>query len=148
MTRPATLLTVAAREACKPPQRLPNPRVQPGPGNLRRAIMLLAGCLFSGCFKPPIVILDGSEPAPSSETDRIAEAVVAVPSQLSFSYEIGAGGFSSQDAVDLAVLRELCRPHRLMVTESNIPFMGSLTAEMYTPRSITVTCLDGSPGRR
>jgi len=93
-----------------------------------RAATLLAGCLFSvaslgACFKPPIVILDGTEPAAEAEGDRVAEALVAV-------------------------LRELCRPHRLMVTESNIPFMGMLTAEMYTPRSITVTCLDGSPGRR
>ncbi len=108
----------------------------------------LAVASMVGCFKPPIVILDGTEPAPPAEGDRIAEAVVAVPGQLSFSYDIGASGFSSQAPVDLAVLRELCRPHRLMVTEANIPFMGMLTAEMYTPRSITVTCLDGSPGRR
>ena len=118
-----------------------------------RAATLLAGCLLSvaslgACFKPPIVILDGTEPAAAAEGDRVAEAVVAVPGQISFSYDIGASGFSSQAAVDLAVLRELCRPHRLMVTESNVPFMGMLTAEMYTPRSITVTCLDGSPGRR
>jgi hypothetical protein len=101
----------------------------------------------SACFKPPIVIVDGSEPAPT-DGGRVAEAIVAVPSELSFTYDIGASGFSSQGPVDLAVLRELCRPHRLQVTESNIPFMGSLTAEMYTPRSITVTCLDSSKGRR
>lgn len=96
------------------------------------------------CFKPPIVILDGSEPAPPEEGGRVAEAIVAVPSELTFTYDIGASGFSSQTAVDLAVLRELCRPHKLRVTEQNIPFMGAMTAEMYTPRSITVTCLDAA----
>lgn len=102
----------------------------------------LFGLGLSACFKPPIVIVDGSEPAPVDPGGRIAEAIVAVPDQISFSYDIGMSGFSSQGPIDLAVLRELCRPHRLQVTEANIPFMGAMTAEMYTPRSITVTCLD------
>jgi hypothetical protein len=108
----------------------------------------LAMSSLGACLKPPIVIVDGSEPAPPVEGDRVAEAIVAVPAQISFSYDIGASGFSSQAPVDLAVLRELCRPHKLMVTEANIPFMGAMTGEMYTPRSITVTCLDGTQGRR
>lgn len=114
---------------------------------LRALALGLCFASSGACFKPPIVIVDGSEPPAPVEGDRIAESIVAVPRQLSFSYDIGASGFSSQAPVDLAVLRELCRPYKLMVTESNIPFMGAMTLEMYTPRSITVTCLDGKPGR-
>lgn len=119
---------------------------------LNRLAISLVGLGFSGlglgaCFKPPIVIVDGTEPAPVDPGGRVAEAIVAVPSQISFTYDIGMSGFSSQNPIDLAVLRELCRPHRLQVTEANIPFMGAMTAEMYTPRSITVTCLDTTKRR-
>lgn len=107
----------------------------------------ICGLGLGACFKPPIVIVDGSEPAPVDPGGRVAEAIVAVPSQISFTYDIGMSGFSSQNPIDLAVLRELCRPHRLQVTEANLPFMGAMTAEMYTPRTITVTCLDTTKRR-
>jgi hypothetical protein len=97
-----------------------------------------------------ILVVDQDLPAPAAEEGRVAEAVVSLPTTMSFSYDIGMSGFASEGPIDLAILREYCRPGRLMeVRESPIPGMGMLTGEMYTPRSVGIRCApSGAPGDR
>ena len=104
---------------------------------------VIAVVVLSACSLPPVIVLPGAEmPSVPEEEGRIAEARANTPTQATFYYDIGMSGFVSEGAIDLAVLREFCRPGRVgTVTETAVPFMGSITAEMYTPRLIEVTCV-------
>lgn len=107
-----------------------------------RHLIALSCALLAACSGPPVhVIVDRGLPASPHEEGRVAEAIVGLPSTASFNYDIGLSGFVSENPVDLAVLREYCRPYRVRtVTEQSIPFIGTLTAQMYVPRLVQVSC--------
>jgi hypothetical protein len=107
------------------------------------AILALSTLCACGNLQPIRVVGPELGPTPA-EGDRLIESRAAVPNELSFNYDITLSGFASEGPIDLAVLREYCRPGQLVeVLEQPIPFMGTLTAEMWTPRLVTVRCDGG-----
>ncbi|HVK85781.1 MAG TPA: hypothetical protein VM513_16795 [Kofleriaceae bacterium] len=82
-------------------------------------------------------------PAAPAEQGRIAEAQIAAPiTEGTITYDIWYSGFFPRGgAIDLAVLRELCRPGVLAeVSEREVPGIGMLTGLVYTPRQVSFRC--------
>ena len=112
---------------------------------MARALTLAATLAVAGCGWKPIAVRSGAVPAPAVEGDRIAEARVALPDGGTFLHDIWyAGVFETAAPIDLAVLREYCRPGQLVsVTEQHMPLFPTMTGEIYTPRLVTFSC--GAP---
>lgn len=109
----------------------------------RLAAGLLVG-LLAGCGWKPNVIAT-HPPSPAVEGGRVAEARVALPGAGVMLHDIWyAGVFETAEPIDLAVLREYCRPGGLAeVTEQYVPGIETITASMYTPRLVSFTCAGG-----
>ncbi len=104
-----------------------------------RPLVITLG-LLAGCGLIPKTAFRGSAP-PAVEGDRIAEAVVAKESSGTITHAIWySGWFEIDDPIDLAVLREYCRPGELGdIQEVGTP-IEYLSSYMYTPRQITFSC--------
>lgn len=107
-----------------------------------RAYLIAFGVL-TGCGLLPKTVLKGSS-APAIEGDRIAEATVEKGSGGTIMHAIWySGWFEVDDPIDLAVLREYCRPGELGTIEEVGTPAEYFTSYMYTPRQITFSCISG-----
>ena len=105
-----------------------------------RALLITLG-LLTGCGLQAKTVFGSGSPPPAVEGDRIAEAVVSKASSGKITHSIFySGWFEVDDPIDLAVLREYCRPGTLgEITEAGT-LAEYASSYMYTPRQITFSC--------
>jgi len=104
--------------------------------------LTLIALLLAGCGLLPLKVYDGQGVrSPRVEQDRVAEAKVAAPTSGTITHGLWYSGWFETDApVDVAILREYCRPGHLATIVEQDAGKGYITAYIYTPRTLTFTC--------
>lgn len=106
------------------------------------AVTLVAALATAGCGAIPRTVHRGSGPVPAVEQDRVVEAHVNLPGEGKIAHPIWySGWFETAAPVDLALIREYCRPGDVAtIEEHEVPGVAMLTGRLYTPREVLFTC--------